>query len=128
VKKFKRKSFLLVEILFGIALFILVYSYFAHTPLSLYKALKINQKKVDLFVEKKRFLHDLMEMLQEKKVVKNGDEYFSKNYKNWAAKAQIVYEIEPENPYCKLRIKMFFTDKQKNTFEEDAILLIKIKK
>ena len=106
MKKIKRKSFLLVEVLIAFLLVAVLLSTLVQAPNSLYKSLKMNQKKIDFFLERKILLHDLMLHLEQKKILKNGEEIEldKKNFKS--RKAKIAYTFDTLDPFCKLKITL----------------------
>ena len=110
VKKIKPKSFLLLEILITFLLVVILFSTIIQSPLSLYKSFKINQKKLELFLEKKIFFHDLTHFLDQKKSIKNLEEVTLEPHKNFSRKALISYDWAKGEPYAKLNIEFFLKD------------------
>ncbi|MBM3195115.1 MAG: hypothetical protein FJZ60_05045 [Chlamydiae bacterium] len=110
MKKIKPKSFLLLEILITFLLVVILFSTIIQSPLSLYKSFKINQKKLELFLEKKIFFHDLTLFLDQKKTIKNQEEVVLEPHKNYTRKAKISYDWAQGEPYSKLKVDFFLKD------------------
>jgi hypothetical protein len=89
---------------------VILFSTIIQSPLSLYKSFKINQKKLELFLEKKIFFHDLTLFLDQKKSIKNQEEVILEPHKNYTRKVKISYDWAQGEPYSKLNIVFFLKD------------------
>jgi hypothetical protein len=128
VKKIKRKSFLLVEVLIAFLLVALLLSSLVQVPSSLYKSLKMNQKKLHFYLERKIFIHDLMLHLDQKKTLKNG-ETIQLNKKNFSLReGHIFFNLDPEDTFCKLKIFLHLISEDGVEDESEATLVVKTKK
>ncbi len=125
MKKIKPKSFLLLEILITFLLVVILFSTIIQSPLSLYKSFKINQKKLELFLEKKIFFHDLTLFLDQKKTIKNQEEVALEPRKNYTRKAKISYDWAQGEPYCKLNIEFFLKDQHGDVTYFEGQMVVK---
>ncbi len=128
MKKIKRKSFLVVEVLLAFLLVVILLSTLIQAPNSLYKSLKINQKKIDFFFERNILIHDLMLHLDQKKTLKNGEEIplDKKNFQSRTAK--IHYTFEPTDPCCRLECTLYLKTHEGHEDTSVAFLVVKPRK
>jgi len=90
--------------------------------------LKLNQKKINFFLERKILLHGFNAPFGAKKILKNGEE-IELDKKNFTSrKAKITYTFDSLDPFCKLKITLDLValDGQKDS--SMAYIVVKPKK
>lgn len=102
-----------------------LFSAIIQSPLTLYKSFKINQKKLELFLEKKIFFHDLTLFLDQKKKIKNLEEVVLEPHKNYTRTAKIHYDWAKGEPYSKLYIDFFLKDAKGDTTHFQGQIVVK---